>query len=367
MVERVFRMPSHAAVSKADSGAACVACGSPTELMEDYGLDIAGREVTFYATKCSQCRNEYVNAPEILRPDSELIDLYRPSASALGAYRRVMALTSRDREFRHRVGDKVAGTLLWYLLEEEMADVVFLAHHSVTEEPVMAFKKKDLFDAWQIRMGSGRAIATGGGLRANLLTLTQLRNFVESDRGLHPRIAVMGRPCQIYTMRKLLWDRFVPGYELAFALGTFCYGNFAPSGMGGRKLNELLGFDPSEIRQVRFLGEELAFVSARGVERRVPNADVAGLVNANCLQCYDFSVKFSDVSVGHVGREELFEAAVVRTELGDDVMEQAINDGFLAPSTHLYGKADSEEDERRAVAFLNVMVDVKKELTQRLR
>jgi len=168
-------------------------------------------------------------------------------------------------------------------------------------------------------------------------------------------------------MRKLLWDRFAPGYELAFALGTFCYGNFAPAGWGGRKLTDLLGFDPAEIRQVRFFGDELEFTSARGTQKRVAQASVAGLVNANCLQCYDFSVKFSDVSVGHVGREELFEAAVVRTELGDQIMDQAINDGFLAPSTQLYGKADDDEDERRAVAFLNAMVDVKQQLTQKLR
>src|SRR3990170_1282918 len=359
MVKGGQTMPSSAAVSRAKGENACVACGSTVEPTEEYGLDIAGREVTFVATRCPSCANEYVNAPEILRPDQELMEAYRPSVSALGSFRRVLTLTSRDREFRHRVGDKVAGTLLWYLLEEDMADVVFLAHHGVTEDPVMAFKKKDLFEAWQIRMGAGRAITTGGGLRANLLTLTQLKNFVEADRGLHPRIAVMGRPCQVYTMRKLLWERFVPGYELAFALGTFCYGNFAPTGWGGQKLGELLGFDPGEIRQVRFAEDTLEFVSQRGTTKRIPAPEVAGLVNANCLQCYDFSVSFSDISLGRVGRDELFEAAVVRTEIGDQVLDQAVNDGFLAMSTQLYGKADTEEDEKRVLGFLHAMVEVK--------
>lgn len=360
-------MSTGATVSRVTPGTACVACGSATEPLEEYGLDVGGREVTFLATKCPACHNEYVNAPAILRSDAALMEAFRPSASPIGTFRRVTTLTSRDREFRHRVGDKVAGTLLWYLLEEDMADVVFLAHHSVTEEPVMAFKKRDLFEAWQIRMGGGRAIATGGGLRANLLTLTQLRNFVEADRGLHPRIAVMGRPCQIYTIRKLLWDRFAPGYELAFALGTFCYGNFAPVGWGGQKLGELLGFDPGEIRQVRFAEETLEFISQRGTTKRIPAPEVAGLVNANCLQCYDFSVSFSDISLGRVGRDELFEAAVVRTEIGDQVLDQAVNDGFLAMSTQLYGKADTEEDEKRVLGFLHAMVDVKKELTKKVR
>jgi len=355
------------AATAAPPASSCVQCGSACEPIEDYSLDLAGREVVFTATRCPSCRSEYVNAPEILRPDVELFDAFQPAASSLGTYRRVVSLTSRDREFRHRTGDKVAGTLLWYLLEEDMADAVFLAHHSVTEEPVMAFKKKDLFDARQIRMGAGRAIATGGGLRANLLTLTQLKRFAESDRGLHPRIAVMGRPCQIYTLRKLLWERFVPGYELAFALGTFCYGNFAPTGWGGQKLAGLLGFDPSEIREMRFMDKDLEFTSARGVKKQVAQNDVAGLVNANCLQCYDFSVRFSDISVGHVGKEELFEAAVIRTEAGEQVVDQAVNDGFLAPSAQLYGRADAEDDSKQILGYLHAMVDVKRELTRRLR
>lgn len=346
---------------------ACANCGAPCEPFEEYGLEVAEEEVTFVAHRCPACYREYVNAPEILREDTDLVHSWDPNASPLGTYRRLVNLTSRDREFRHHAGDNVAGTLLWYLLEEDLADVVFLAHQSVTETPVMAFTKRDLFEAGQIRMGAGRAIVTGGGLRTNLLTLTQLKNFATTDRGLHPRVAVMGRPCQIYTVRKLRWDRFLPSYDLVFALGTFCYGNFAPARSGGERLRALLGFEPSAIRQVRFLGEGLEFTASDGRTRVVGQDDVAGLVNANCLQCYDFSVSFSDVSVGHVGGEELFECALIRTDAGERAVDAAVAAGFLAPAIQLYGKVDASEEETRASAFLNAMVEIKRELTRRIR
>ncbi len=349
------------------SDGACLACGGVLQRIDEYALDIAGEEVAFYADRCESCGGEFVNAPKILRGDAELIKAFQPEKSALGSYSRVMNLSSRDRELRQRPGYRVAGTILWYLLAEDMADVVFLAHQSVTEEPVMAFTKKDLYRAWQLRMGAGRAVVTGGGLRANLLTLTQLKRFVEKDEGLHPRIAVMGRPCQIYTLRKLLWDRFAPGYELAFGLGTFCYGNFSPGAWGGQKLREILGFDPADIRQVGYVGEELEFTPMDGEPKRVGQGEVAGLVNANCLQCYDFTARFSDVSVGHLGGEELFEAVVVRTERGGVVVDQAVRDGFLAPSAQLYGKVDIAEEEAHTVSYLNAMVGIKKELTAKLR
>ena len=359
-------MAEEKAAAEALPPAACANCGYPTERAEEYSVDIAGREVRFVADRCPNCGNEYVNAPEILLPDRPLLSAFEPKATPIGTYRRVTSATSRDPGFRAQPGDKVAATLLWYLLEKKLADVVILAHHSTSEEPVVATTKEELSKAWQIRMGPGRAIATGSGLRTNLLTLAQLKAFAERDRGAHPRVAVMGRPCQIYTVRKLLWGEYVPGYELAFALGTFCYGNFAPAAWGARHLRDLLGFDPTEIRSVVF-GEELQFTSVRGAVKRVPVADVAGLVNANCLQCYDFSVSFSDVSVGHIGGDEMLEAAILRTDLGQRVFDGAVRDGYLATSEAIYGKMDSAAEEQRVVKFLSMMVDVKRQLTRELR
>src|SRR3990172_4892582 len=90
---------------------ACPACGTALERLEDYALDIAGQEVIFHADRCPSCANEYVNAPETLRPDSELLSEYRPNASPLGPRRRIVDLSSRGRDLRKRAGPKVAGPL----------------------------------------------------------------------------------------------------------------------------------------------------------------------------------------------------------------------------------------------------------------
>ncbi len=358
-------MPKESAVQVVPPGT-CASCGGRTERVEEYPVDIAGREVVFVAERCTACGNEYVNAPSMMLPDGPLVSEFDPKATPIGKYRRVVTATTRDPDLRHNPGDKVAATILWYLLDKKLADAVLLLHHSTSEEPVVATTKEELAKAWQIRMGPGRAIVTGSGLRTNLLTLAQLRNFAERDGGKHPRVAVMGRPCQIYTMRKLRWDEYVPGYRLAFSLGTFCYGNFAPAGWGARHLKELLDFDPAEIRSVKF-GKELVFESARGVVKKVPPSKIAGLVNANCLQCYDFSVTFSDMSVGHVGGDEMLEAAILRTDLGEKVFDGAVRDGYLATSEAIYGKMDSVAEEQRVVKFLSTMVDVKRQLTRELR
>ena len=83
------------------------------------------------------------------------------------------------------------------------------------------------------------------------------------------------------------------------------------------------------------MGEQLEFTPLEGNPKRVGQDAVAGLVNANCLQCYDFTARFSDVSVGHIGQDQLFEAALVRTDRGATVVDQAVRDGFLAPTAQL--------------------------------
>jgi len=343
----------------------CVSCGGQLERVDELTLDIAGQDVPFYTDRCGVCLSEFVTAPDIFRDDAELLNQFR-TRGPIGSPRRILSLTSRERGTRPPPGSRVAATLLGHMLEHDMADVVFLAHQGVAEEPVVAFTKRDLVRVGEIRTGKSRAIFTGSQRRSNLLTLAQLRRFTEQDRGAHPRIAVMGRPCQIYTARKLLWDRYAPGYELAFALGLFCYGNFNPA-WGGATLRRLLGFDPVEIRRVEFIGEQLRFTSSNGTQAMVGQDSVAGLVNPNCLGCEDFAASFSDVSVGLVGSDDASETAIVRTELGERLVEATIRDGLMEESESHFGGANSAEEQRNAAAYLGAIAEIKKQLTRQIR
>lgn len=344
---------------------ACVSCGGQLERIDELTLDVAGQDVPFYTDRCGVCLSEFVTAPDIFRDDAELLKQFR-TRGPIGSSRRILSLASRGRGTRPPPGSRVASALLGHMLENDLADVVFLAHQGVAEEPVLAFTKGDLARVGEVRMGQSRAIFTGSQRRSNLLTLAQLRRFTEQDRGAHPRIAVMGRPCQIYTARKLLWDRYAPGYELAFALGLFCYGNFNPA-WGGASLHRLLGFHPVEIRRVEFIGEQLRFTSSNGTQAMVGQDSVAGLVNPNCLGCEDFAASFSDVSVGLVDADDASETAIVRTELGERVVEATIREGLLEESESHFGGTNSAEEQRNAAAYLGAIAEIKKQLTRQIR
>ena len=150
----------------------CVSCGGQLERVDELTLDIAGQDVPFYTDRCGVCLSEFVTAPDIFRDDAELLNQFR-TRGPIGSPRRILSLTSRERGTRPPPGSRVAATLLGHMLEHDMADVVFLAHQGVAEEPVVAFTKRDLVRVGEIRTGKSRAIFTGSQRRSNLLTLAQ--------------------------------------------------------------------------------------------------------------------------------------------------------------------------------------------------
>jgi len=63
----------------------------------------------------------------------------------------------------------------------------------------------------------------------------------------------------------------------------------------------------------------------------------------------------------------MFETTVVRTDRGEQIVDQATRDGFLMTSAEIYGQPEFVVEERRAKILLEAMVEIKKQLTRNLR
>jgi len=49
------------------------------------------------------------------------------------------------------------------------------------------------------------------------------------------------------------------------------------------------------------------------------------------------------------------------------MVNQAVSDGFFATSAQIYGRADVAREETQVAGFLEAMVEIKKQLTRKLR
>ena len=152
-------------------------------------------------------------------------------------------------------------------------------------------------------------------LRVN--TAAKLKGLVEAGRR---RIAVVGTPCQVRASRKLQssLSKNYPGLELTL-IGLFCFEAF-----NYEKLREetrrLLGIDMdgaerTQIRKGRFI------VRVDGKDSGVSVKDLKAAVEKGCNRCSDFTAECADVSVGSVGSSEGYSTVIVRSQVGQRLLE----------------------------------------------
>jgi coenzyme F420 hydrogenase subunit beta len=102
------------------------------------------------------------------------------------------------------------------------------------------------------------------------------------------RIAVVGTPCQIHTIRKMQVLGVLPSHVVKFMIGLFCMENFSFDELARQKLEK-----------------------------------------DTCLACTDFANDFADISVGGLGSPEGYTTTMLRTNIGMKRYKEAVELGYI--------------------------------------
>jgi coenzyme F420 hydrogenase subunit beta len=158
-----------------------------------------------------------------------------------------------------------------------------------------------------------------------------LAGFNRAVREGYGRIGVVGTPCQtlaLTQMRANPLDR--PGFSdpVALTVGLFCtwaldtraFMALASKYVDVRKLRKM-DIPPPPAGELLIETDEQ--------EIRIPLEEVRPLVPEGCLICPDMSSEWADVSVGVLEGEPQWNTVLVRTELGSQILEKAIAEGWL--------------------------------------
>jgi coenzyme F420 hydrogenase subunit beta len=139
------------------------------------------------------------------------------------------------------------------------------------------------------------------------------------------RIGVVGLPCQVLALGRMKvssLERRTPIERLALVIGLFCtwalayepFMAFLKDRFGGRSIGKVDITPPPERSLHLMVGREL---------RQVPLDEVRPFIRPSCQVCMDMTSEFSDLSVGTVEGEEGWNAVVIRTEKGENLMKRA--------------------------------------------
>ncbi|MHC1579444.1 MAG: Coenzyme F420 hydrogenase/dehydrogenase, beta subunit C-terminal domain [Candidatus Alkanophagales archaeon] len=239
----------------------------------------------------------------------------------LGVFRRAYAVRATDEKILERAQDGGAVTaLLAFALSEGVLDCAVVTGAN---------------EAWEneIRVvGDAEELIKSAGTKyVAAPSVLGVRDALEAG---YEKIGFVGTPCQIQALRKVqtLDEPYRIGQErIKLLLGLFCMEGFKPALMGF--VARLVG-DPS-LRSVKKLeikrGRFWVHVGGDGAERVfVARLDeIRGFAMPGCAVCTDFTAELADVSVGSVGTPEGFSTVLVRSELGERLVEKAAGAGYI--------------------------------------
>lgn len=183
--------------------------------------------------------------------------------------------------------------------------------------------KDPLLPAARLVKNSKGVIECSGSKYTACPTLSILGEAVTNERNT---IGVVGRPCQVRTLRKLqdIEPELFPS-RVPLVIGLFCMW-----ALSYREFNKFLasrGRIPS-IRKIDIPQEQFV-IYTRGQPVRIPFEQIKELIRPSCELCPDFTSELADLSVGATEFDADWNTLIIRSERGQEIVDKAVDNGVI--------------------------------------
>ncbi len=304
----------------------CVSFCSAGELMA-IGLGDDGRPKYIDEDNCLECGICYLICPQIDVLDQEIKDIFDWEAP-IGRFKRVVSARSTNPEILEVCTDGgVVTAILHCLLEKRMIDgaVVSKKTSQFGREPMIAAAYEEILAATGSRFTGSSGVEELGRFSTYSPTMFAIKEVKNMDL---IRIAVVGTPCQVHTLRKMQSLSVVPSHVVKFVLGLFCAENFSFDASKREDVEKVLGVNLDDIEKMN-LRENFIIMLKDGETRHISLEKMNEFVRLACLACTDYSNDFADISFGGLGSPEGWTTLVIRTDVGEAIYSEAIRHGYI--------------------------------------
>jgi len=291
-------------------------------------IDQDGMPVFADEEKCLRCGICYMICPNIHLLDEEL----KKKTKWEPPIGRIKDLTSAQTT-NPLVGERctdggVVTSLLLYLLDIHMIDAALVSRSDgpFHSGPLLATTGEEIISAAGSHYDESYHVGVLGSHYSTYSpAMYELRRLRE---GLIDRVAMVGTPCQIHTVRKMQVLRIIPSDVIKYFFGLFCMENFSFDDLELENLGERHGFDVNQIVKVN-VKEDFFVYLKDGRVIHIPFEEIDSIARPACLVCPDFSAEYSDVSFGGLGSPEGYTTVLIRSENGKWIYRGALDAGYI--------------------------------------
>ena len=276
---------------------------------------------------CLQCGICFLICPQINLLDEEIQAQFNWEPP-IGSFKHIISGRTTDPEIKKVCSDGgIVTSLLVYLLEQKLIDgaIVSVSDGPFGRKPIIATTKEKIISAAGSRFIGKSNIEELGNFTTYSQTMFALRDIKNLDM---LKIAVVGTPCQIHTIRKMQYLGVMPSHVVKYTIGLFCLENFS---FGIDKLGEVeqvLGMKITDIKKIN-LKEDFIITTKDGSVKHIPLSELEKVARPACFACTDYANDFADISVGGIGSPEGYSTVIIRNETGQKIYSNALRHKYI--------------------------------------
>ena len=279
--------------------------------------------------KCLKCGICYLVCPQIKALDNDLKKKFY-WREPVGPYRSLRsAKTTHPKVASVATDGGVVTSLLMYALDRGLIDGAVVSRRTglFMREPAVVTTDEDLIEAAGSHFDniSPPLGEIGTSYTSFVPTIREVRKLWQ--RGL-TRVAFVGTPCQVYSLRKMQMLHVVPSDVVVLAIGLFCMENFSLTPETFRQLEEKLSVPMEKVVKLNIKDDVIVTLDDGGA-LHVGFEILDEFARPACFACMDFANEFADISCGGLGSPDGYTTVMVRTRAGERVYNGAKQKGFV--------------------------------------
>ncbi|MFX1380233.1 MAG: Coenzyme F420 hydrogenase/dehydrogenase, beta subunit C-terminal domain [Promethearchaeota archaeon] len=312
----------------------CQECGGCVSFCNAIESEIIGFKTSsgppeyIHEDQCLECGICYFICPQTHILDDELNMIYDFTEFAsmpLGHIRNIYICQTNDEEFlKYGTDGGVVNTLINFLLEKRMIDgaIVAKTEAAFSREASVAKNREDLINSSGVKLDLAHQVTEMQKFHTYTSSIKELKR-VKFDR-----LAIVGTPCQIYTVRCMQDLGIIPSQHIDLCIGLFCYENFFFDKEKGEQFEKDFNVKFVDIERIN-IKEDLIIKKRNGKVIHIPFNKLNNYMRSACNACNDFTNIYADISFGGLGSPDKFTTVITRTKKGDEIFKKALKAGVI--------------------------------------
>lgn len=308
----------------------CGGCVSFCSAADIGAIEMTGDGPPRYSNKenCLKCGLCYLICPETFELNEELYDKYQ-FKQPIGHWSKVVTARATDPEIRKVATDGgVVTSILIALLENNLITGALVSKKvgSFQRVPYFATTKEEIIEAAGSVYEIKSPVHELGDYNTFVSIISELKKILISD---NIKIAVVGVPCQIHSIRKMQELKIIPAHIVKYTLGLFCYENFKFDEVAKARIEERFKFSFDNIEKMNIRENLILQLKNKAEPLIIEFQDLQDIMRHACSVCENFSNYYADISFGGLGSPQGFTTTLIRTKLGEEMFDLAFNKGKL--------------------------------------